>query len=224
MAAKTSNFLDELERLMATADIDVTLQLKRDVDERLAKRLEGLNRKASPLLRLPQELRDQILDEVLEQGASVHIARRAQVVKVTPTDDRFWDRDYRAPSEGKAIDDGYDIEITDRYSPPVLLRVCRQLRDERAQLYYGGNEFHGALEALEDWLDALAPRYREVLARIRATIIEMGRLDGYDNDTGEWKCLKSLEDIGLPGGGHWREDYDHYDDKWSWEKRRGDRR
>ncbi|KAK6381883.1 hypothetical protein LTR65_010923 [Meristemomyces frigidus] len=172
MAAPACSSLEDIERLMAGADIDTLRQVTQRAGEVLAKRLQERNQTSSPLLRLPQELRDQILcdvlDEEVSEGGITRIRLPEQHVELTR---RGWCDEYGRTQYLEPLQDDYEIEAIAGSSPPALLHACRQLRQDAANLFYATSYFHGTEDAVGDWLSSLSPKHSAIVAMVEVAYL-----------------------------------------------------
>ncbi|KAK5113890.1 hypothetical protein LTR85_010423 [Meristemomyces frigidus] len=131
-----SSSVDELQRLLSAASAGDLLKAQRYIGEKLTPEcLQAWNQTASPLLRLPRELRDQILTEVLVDRHDVEVPCREDSQKQGCT----------------------------AYAPPALLQANRQLRQEAAEIYYTKNVFQSASDTLYEWLPSLPLEHRNLI-------------------------------------------------------------
>lgn len=96
----------------------------------------------SPLSKLPPELRNKIYSEVLVIAEDINVARPAS--------------NYVPP----------------RWGSPVLLQICRQLREEESPIFYGLNSFcinsyEDINQELSSWIVLLGRKTSSYIRRIR---------------------------------------------------------
>jgi len=144
MAGQNAAEYTELKRMLSATDVGGLLEAKRYTSHYLTpQRLQSWNQQASPLLRLPRELRDQIISNALVDRYPVDIPCRDE------------------PEQAKRDQESYTL--------PALLQACHQLREEAAEIYYQDNNFDAASDALLEWLPQLTSEHRKLIKTIRCT-------------------------------------------------------
>ena len=180
MTTSDTYSFDALKAIINKADTDTLLKLRDHVRELSYTRLSDDNRTNSPLLRLPRELRDRILDYALQNRWPVEIPCR----------------DDPKTHKKKGIKP---------YKPPTLLLASRQLRMEGAPIYYSGNIFDLASDTMKAWLLAMPLEQRKLIKAIRCT--PSFRVHWWENDRSTAvQAIDQLEkDLGLTKGCIWAE-------------------
>ncbi|KAK5699091.1 hypothetical protein LTR97_006740 [Elasticomyces elasticus] len=128
------------------------------------------------LLRLPVELRDQIIEFTIVDSHTITVATNY-----------FYPKDLGS-------------------APPALSRTCHQLLDEVLAIYYkhntfalriysGGHKFHEVLQRLHNWLSCIGPAHRGMLGKIMIC----------SNSQYEEHLQRILADVSdfICTGGHW---------------------
>ncbi|KAI7240120.1 hypothetical protein KC330_g1440 [Hortaea werneckii] len=171
---------EALKTIIDTANTKTLLKLRDHVRELSYTRLSDDNRTRSPLLRLPRELRDRILEYALQDRWPIEIPCR----------------DDPKTHKKKGIKP---------YKPPALLSVSRQLRLEGATIYYSGNIFDLSSDTMKAWLLAMPLEQRKLIKAIRCT--PSLRIHWWENDRSTAvQVIDQLEkDLGLTKGCIWAE-------------------
>ncbi|GAB1735417.1 hypothetical protein NU219Hw_g3050t1 [Hortaea werneckii] len=171
---------DAVKAIIDTVDTETILKLRDHVRELSYTRLSDDNRTNSPLLRLPRELRDRILEYALQDRWPVEIPCR----------------DDPKTHKKKGIKP---------YKPPALLSVSRQLRLEGTPTYYSGNIFDLGSDTMKAWLLAMPVDQRKLITAIRCT--PSLRIHWWEHDrAAAVRIVDKLEkDLGLTKGCIWAE-------------------
>lgn len=134
---------DELLRLLSQASIGDLIKAQSYIKLELTPaHLQTWNKTASPLLRLPRELRDHILADVLVDRHNIEIPCR---------------------------DDDISKQGDVFFTTAALLHASHQLRQEAAEIYYAKNAFSAASDALYEWLPSLSLEHRGLIEKIQCT-------------------------------------------------------
>ncbi|KAI6824033.1 hypothetical protein KC332_g5171 [Hortaea werneckii] len=180
MTTSDTYSFEALKAIINKADTKTLLKLRDHVRELSYTRLSDDNRTNSPLLRLPPELRDRILEYALQDRWPVEIPCR----------------DDPKAHKKKGIKP---------YKPPALLSVSRQLRTEGRPIYYSGNIFDLSSDTLKAWLLAMPLQQRKLINAIRCT--PSLRIHWWESDLSTAvQVIGQLEkDVGLTKGCIWAE-------------------
>ncbi|KAI7267022.1 hypothetical protein KC345_g8052 [Hortaea werneckii] len=180
MTTSDTYSFDALKDIINKADTETLLKLRDHVRELSYTRLSDDNRTNSPLLRLPSELRDRILEYAFQDRWPVEIPCR----------------DDPKTHKKKGIKP---------YKPPALLSASRQLRTEGIPIYYSGNIFDLSSDTMKAWLLAMSLEQRKLINAIRCT--PSLRIHWWESDRSTAvQVIDRLEtDLGLVKGCIWAE-------------------
>ncbi|KAK6381884.1 hypothetical protein LTR65_010924 [Meristemomyces frigidus] len=178
MSATSSTALEELQRLLSVMSTGEILEAQQYVSQKLQpEHLQAWNQTASPLLRLPRELRDQILADALV--------------------DRY-DIEVPCPEETKE-------RGSEPYLPPALLYASHQLRQEAAEVYYADNTFGAGSDTVYKWLPSLPVEHRKLIKTVRCTASCRVHWWHHDRAKAVEITAKIESELQMPQGSVWAE-------------------